>query len=57
MKTEPKDEEDDNTEDETDKTAALSALHQFADAVGVKIKDEDAALSAFEDLQKACAGY
>ncbi len=40
---------------EGSKAAAVSALHELASALGVEVKDEDAALRAFSDLMNC--GY
>lgn len=53
----PAENEPDSDDTEGSKAAAVSALHQFADALGVEVKDEDAAIQAFCDLVEACRSY
>lgn len=43
--------------DEADNTAAVSALHQLADALGVTVKDEEAGVQALKDFVASCHSY
>jgi hypothetical protein len=52
----PKAPADEKESDDTEgsRAAAVSAAHQLAAALGVEIKDEDAFIQAFADLQESC---